>query len=87
MSGSNQRRASRRFYSTLLLAEVDAPDQRVRASRRDSGLPPSAMRPWAPGFGGRTGHGRRRNGPRTGTEWVTDGPGKGHGRGRWERLR
>ena len=55
-------------------ARVTPPaDQRVRASRRDSGLPPSAMGPWAPGSGavratdgGGTGHGRARKRPRTG---------------------
>jgi hypothetical protein len=51
-------------------------DQGVRRSRRDCGPPPSAMRPWAPGSGGRAGHGRRWNGPRTGTEIPTDGSGR-----------
>jgi hypothetical protein len=46
--GSNQRRLSRRFYSTLLLAEADAADQRGRASRLHSGPPPSAAPPPAP---------------------------------------
>jgi hypothetical protein len=44
------------------------------------------MRPWVPAFGVRAVHGRRRTGPRTGTDQPTDGGGKGHGRGRWERL-
>ena len=51
MLGSNQRRLSRRFYSPSLLAEADAADQRIRASRCDSGPPPSAMRPCEPGSG------------------------------------
>jgi hypothetical protein len=33
------------------------------------------MRPWAPGSGGCAGHGRRRDGPRTGAEKATDGAG------------
>ena len=43
--GSNQRRLSRRFCSTLLLTEAEAADQHIRASKRESGSPPSAMRP------------------------------------------
>ncbi len=43
--GSNQRRLSRRFYSPYALPESPPADQRGRASRRESGLPPSAMRP------------------------------------------
>ena len=61
--GSNQRRLSRRFYRPPLLPESPAADQGIRASRRDSGPPPSAMRPCAPGSGAvrRTdGHGRDR---------------------------
>ena len=55
-----------------LLPEASAADQRVRAARRDS-------------------RGRRRplcvRGNRvSGTVWATDEGGKGHGRGRWERL-
>jgi hypothetical protein len=60
--GSNRRRLSRRFYRPSLLAEVHAADQHERASRRDPGLPTSAMRPWAPGPEGAEctdGHGRR----------------------------
>ena len=41
--GSNQRRLSRRSFSPSLLSEACAADQHGRASRRDSGLPPSAM--------------------------------------------
>ena len=51
-----------RFYRTLLLAEADAADQHGRASRRVSGPPPSATRPWASGSGAAEstdGHGRR----------------------------
>ena len=51
--GSNQRRLSRRFYSPLAPPELPRADQRVRASRRVSGLSPSAMRPCATGSGGR----------------------------------
>jgi hypothetical protein len=70
---SNQRRLSRRFYSTLAPPELPPADQHERASRRDSGLPPSAMRPWAPDpgavrptDGSGTAHGRERKRPRTG---------------------
>ena len=35
--GSNQRRLSRRFYSTLAPPESPPADQHIRASRRDSG--------------------------------------------------
>jgi hypothetical protein len=80
--GSNHRRLSRRFYSTLLLPESPPADQRIRRSRHVCGPPPSAMRPWVPGFGVRAGHGRARTSPRTGAEKATDGGGKGHGRGR-----
>jgi hypothetical protein len=62
--GSNQRRLSRRFYSQSILPEVHAADQRIRRSRHDPGLRPSAMRPWASSFG-----------PRTGAEKPTDGGG------------
>jgi hypothetical protein len=85
--GSNQRRLSRRFYSTLAPPRSPPADQRIRRSGRVGGPPPSAMRPWAPGFGVRVVHGRARTSPRTGAEKATDGRGKGHGRGRWERLR
>ena len=60
--GSNQRRLSRRFYRTLLLSESYADDLRLCVPRRDSGPPPSAMRPCVPGPGGAEstdGHGRR----------------------------
>ena len=60
--GSNQRRLSRRFYNPSLLPEAHAADQRGRGPRRDSGPPPSAMRPCAPGLV----HGRGRKKPRTG---------------------
>ena len=60
--GSNQRRLSRRFYSPSLLPEVHAADQRIRRSRHDRGLRPSAMRPWASSLV----HGRGRKNPRTG---------------------
>ena len=60
--GSNQRRLSRRFYSTLLLPEARAADQRVRASRHESGPPPSAMRPWTPDSRALEIHGRARTG-------------------------
>ena len=43
--GSNQRKRSRPFYSTLLLPEAYAADQHQRAPRRHSEPPPSAMRP------------------------------------------
>jgi hypothetical protein len=49
-------------YRPSLLPEADAADQRIRGSRRDSGPPPSAMRPCVPGLEAarRTGgHGRR----------------------------
>ena len=45
--GSNQRRLSRRFYSTLAPPESPPADQRLRGSRRDCGPPPSAMCPCA----------------------------------------
>src|SRR5271167_101050 len=90
--GSNQRRLSRRFYSPILLSEDYAADLRLYLSRQDLRRPPSAMRPWAPGFGVRAVHGPWVNRPRTGTDQPTDGHGpaygrggKGHGRGRWER--
>src|ERR1039457_1525461 len=60
--GSNQRRLSRRFYSPRAPPESPPADQRIRASRLRSGLPPSAMRPWAPGLV----HGRGPKNPRTG---------------------
>jgi hypothetical protein len=53
-------RRSRRFYSPSLLPESPAADLRLCVSRRDFGPPPSAMRPWAPGSGGRGIHGRAR---------------------------
>jgi hypothetical protein len=83
--GSNQRRLSRRFYSTLLLSESPPADQNICASRRDFGPPPSAMRPWAPdsaavratdGCGGSTDEEGR----------ATDGCGKIHGRRGQERY-
>jgi hypothetical protein len=43
-------RQRERLYSTLLLPESPPADQRGRASRRESGLPPSAMRPCAPAW-------------------------------------
>ncbi len=75
-----------RFYSPILLSEAYAADLRLCASRRDLGPPPSAIRPWTTGFG--VGAVRRpwRSRPRTATDQPTDGGGKGHGRGRWERL-
>jgi hypothetical protein len=85
--GSNQRRLSRRFYSPILLFESYADDLRLCASRLDLGPPPSAMRPWAPGFGVRAVDRPSQAGLRTATDQPTDGGGKGHGRGRWERLR
>ena len=72
--GSNQRRLSRRFYSPSLLPEVHAADQRGRASRRDSGPPWSAMRPWVPCFGVRAVHGQARTSRRTGAETPRTGP-------------
>ena len=60
--GSNQRRLSRRFYSPSLLPEAHATDQHICVPRCDSGLRPSAMRPWASGLV----HGRERKKPRTG---------------------
>jgi hypothetical protein len=66
-----------RFYSPLLLHKVHAADQRGRASRRVSGLPPSPMRPWASGSGAvRSTDGHR---PTDGAEKATDGAsGSGH---------
>jgi hypothetical protein len=57
---------SRRFYSTLLLPEADAADQRRRRSRRV--LRAAAVRYASvhPGFLGRESHGRGRKRPRTG---------------------
>jgi hypothetical protein len=83
--GSNQRRLSRRFYSPILLFEAYAADLRLCHPRRDSERPPSAMRPWAPGFGVRAVRRPSVNRPRTATDQPTDGGGEGHGRGRWER--
>ena len=51
-----------RFYRLLAPPESPPADQRLRRSRRDSGLPPSAMRPCAPSrraAGSTDGHGRR----------------------------
>ena len=45
--GSNHRRLSRRFYSPILLFESYVPDLPLCLSRRNSGPPPSAMRPCA----------------------------------------
>jgi hypothetical protein len=84
--GSNHRRLSRRFYRPILLFEAYVPDLPLCDSRRDLGPPPSAMRPWVPGFGVRAVDRPSRAGPRTGTDQPTDEGGKGHGRGRWERL-
>jgi hypothetical protein len=93
VQGSNLRRLSRRFYSPLAPPESPPADQRIRRSRCVCGPPPSAMRPWATGFGDRAVREPWRNRPRTGADQPTDehGPahgrgGKGHGRGRWERL-
>jgi len=41
---------------------VNAPDQHGRASRRDPGPPPSAMRPWTPGSWALEIHGRGTDG-------------------------
>jgi hypothetical protein len=73
---------SRRFYSPLAPPESPPADLRLRRSRCDSGLPLSAMRPWAPDSSAVRAHGRRRNGPRTRTGRTTDEAGTGHGRGR-----
>jgi hypothetical protein len=62
VQGSNLRRLSRRFYSTLLLAEASTADQRRCRSRLDSWPPPSAMCPCAGGPG--------RHGPRTATDTL-----------------
>jgi len=70
--GSNQRRLSRRFYSPLAPPESPRADQRIRRSRCVCGPPPSAIRPWVPGFGVRAVHGRARTSPRTGAEKATD---------------
>ena len=43
LAGSN-RTLSRRFYSPILLFEAYAPNVPLCVPRRDSGLPPSAMR-------------------------------------------
>ena len=75
MLGSNQRRLSRRFYSPLAPPESPPAYQRIRHSRRVCGPPPSAMRPWVPGFGGLAAHGRARTSPRTGAGKATDGAG------------
>jgi Integrase core domain len=83
--GSNQRRLSRRFYSTLLLSEAYSADLRLCASRQDLGWPSSAMRPWTPSSGVRAVGRPSQAGPRTATDQSTDGGGKGHERGRWER--
>jgi hypothetical protein len=63
-------------------ARVTPTDQRGRRPRRDFGPPPSAMRPWAPGFGVRAVDRPWVNRPRTGTDRSTDGHGPVHGRGR-----
>jgi hypothetical protein len=84
--GSNQRRLSRRFYSPILLSESCYPDLRLRVSRRNLGQPPSAMRPWALGFGVRAVHRPWQNRLRTGTDRSTDEHGPAHGR-RLERPR
>jgi hypothetical protein len=60
--GSNQRRLSRRFYSTLAPPESRPADQRLSVSRRVFGLPPSAMRPWTPGSCALEIHGRGTDG-------------------------
>jgi hypothetical protein len=60
--GSNQRRLSRRFYSPPLRPEAPTADQRLCASRSDSGPPPSAMRPWTQGSWGLEIHGRGTDG-------------------------
>jgi len=59
--GSNQRRLSRRFYSTLAPPKPSSADQFLRASRSACGSMPSAMRPCAPGLS----HRRGRKNPRT----------------------
>jgi hypothetical protein len=86
-------RLSRRFYSPILPFEAYDADLRLCHPRRDLGRPPSAMRPWAPGFGVRAVRRPWQNRPRTGTDKPTDGHGpthgrgpKSHGRGRWEQL-
>src|SRR5579859_4762526 len=79
--GSNQRRLSRRFYSPIPLFESYAAELRLCDPRRNLGRPPSAMRPWAPGFGVRAVRRPWRNRPRTGTDQPTDGHGPTHGRG------
>jgi hypothetical protein len=84
--GSNQRSLSRRFYSPILLFEAYVPDLPLCVPRRYLGPPPSAMRPWVPGFGVRAVDRPSQAGPRTATDQLTDGGGKGHGQGRWERL-
>jgi hypothetical protein len=80
VTGSNHRRLSRRFYSTLLLTESPPVDQLIRRSRGVCGPSPSAMRPLGAGFRGPCG-------PRTEADQPTDGGGPAHGRGRQERLR
>jgi hypothetical protein len=71
--GSNQRRLSRRFYSTLLLPRRTPLTSAKRAPRRVCWLPPSAVRPWTPGSGVRVVHRPWRNRPRTGADRPTDG--------------
>src|SRR5271166_7084518 len=78
--GSDQRRLSRRFYSPILLFESYAADLRLCHPRRDLGRPPSAMRPWALGFGVRAVRRPWQNRLRTGTDKPTDGHGPAHGR-------
>ena len=82
VDGQSLARYRERPYSTLAPPESPPADQRGRASSRVCGPPPSAMRPWVPGFGVRAVHEPRRKPPRTGTDRPTDGHGPAHGRGR-----
>jgi hypothetical protein len=77
--GSRNRTRDLARRPTLLLPfEAYDAELRLCHPRRDLGRPPSAMRPWAPGFGVRavrrpwwTGHGRARTSLRTGTDQPT----------------
>ncbi len=74
VQGSNLGRRSQRFYSPILLSEAYAANLWLCVPRRDLGRPPSAMRPWAPGFGVRAVHGRAGTSLRTGAERPRTGP-------------
>ena len=83
---SRHRRVGIFLVSPILLFEPYAAELRLCHSRRNLRRPPYAMCPWAPGFGVRAVRRPWVNRPRTATDQPTDRGGKGHGRGRWERL-